>query len=176
MNNKGLVLWFTGFSGAGKTTVADKVNEALENKGITVQRLDGDLVRQVLTRDLGFSKEDRDINIERVAFVAELLSKHGIIVLATFISPYRRHRELVKSKANNFAEIFVNAPLETCERRDVKGLYKKARAGEIKDFTGISDPYEVPDNPDLILNTHEEDIDESVQKVIDYLNKSGYIK
>ncbi len=176
MNKKGLVLWFTGLSGAGKTTVADKVNKSLVEKGLRVERLDGDLVREVLTKDLGFSKEDRDINIERVAFVSELLSKHGVIVLATFISPYRRHRELVKSKANNFAEVFVNAPLETCERRDVKGLYKKARAGEIKDFTGISDPYEKPENPDLILNTHEEDIDESVKKVIDYLNKLGYIE
>jgi len=176
MKNKGLVVWFTGLSGAGKTTVADKVNTLLENKGVTVQRLDGDLVRQVLTKDLGFSKEDRDINIERVAFVAELLCKHGVIVLATFISPYQRHRELIKSKAINFAEVFVNAPLETCEKRDVKGLYKKARAGEIKDFTGIDDPYEKPENPDLILNTHEEDVDESVKKVIDYLNKLGYIE
>ncbi len=175
MNKKGLVVWFTGFSGAGKTTVADKIKEVLENKGIAVQRLDGDLVRQVLTRDLGFSKEDRDINIERVAFVAELLSNHGVIVLATFISPYRRHRELVKSKANNFVEVFVNAPLEICERRDVKGLYRKARAGEIKNFTGIDDPYEAPENPDLVLHTHQEDVDESAKKVLNYLNNLGYI-
>lgn len=174
MNKKGLVVWFTGLSGAGKTTVADRVNSVLKEKGLRVQRLDGDLVREVLTRDLGFSKEDRDINIERVAFVAELLSKHGVIVLATFISPYKKHRELVKNRVNNFVEVHVSAPIDICESRDVKGLYKKARAGEIKNFTGIDDPYEEPEQPDLILYTHEEKIDESVDKVIKFLNNLGY--
>jgi len=175
MNSKGIVVWFTGFSGAGKTTVADKVNEILKDKNVRVQRLDGDIVRQSLTKDLGFSKEDRDINIERVAFVAKLLSDHGVIVLSTFISPYQRHRDLIRNMSNNYAEVFVNAPIEVCEERDVKGLYKKARAGEIENFTGVNDPYEVPENPDLVLNTGEEDIDESVAKVINYLSNNGYI-
>jgi len=172
---KGLVLWFTGLSGAGKTTVADKVDEILKNLGVACQRLDGDLVRKVLTRDLGFTKEDRDINIERVAFVADLLSRHGVIVLATFISPYQKHREMVKGMVNNFAEVHVSAPLNVCEERDVKGLYKKARSGEIKLFTGIDDPYEEPANPDLLLPTHEEDVGASVKRVVEFLKEGGYI-
>jgi len=175
MSQKGIVVWFTGLSGAGKTTVADELDKILREKGVRVQRLDGDIVRQSLTKDLGFSKEDRDTNIERVAFVAKLLSDHGVIVLSTFISPYKRHRELIREMAENFAEVFVNASLEVCEERDVKGLYKKARAGEIANFTGINDPYEAPENPDLVLNTGDEGIEESVAKVLDYLSANGYL-
>ena len=132
-------------------------------------------MRKSLSKDLGFSKEDRDKNIERAVFVADLLSKHGIIVLATFISPYRKHRLLAKNKIKNFVEIFVNTPLEICEKRDIKGLYKKARKNKIKNFTGISDVYENPKNPDIKLKTEQLSVKECTDKVIDYLKKRNLI-
>ena len=139
---KGFVLWFTGLSGAGKTVVANKVARILEEKGYDTERLDGDVVRKRLTKDLGFSREDRAENLSRVAYVAGLLSKRGVGVIASFISPYRKERSMVKRSVTNFIEVYVSTSLEICEKRDVKGLYKKARRGEIKDFTGVSDPYE----------------------------------
>ena len=145
--HKGFTLWFTGLSGAGKTTVAVALVKELQARGMKVERLDGDVVRQGLTRDLGFSKEDRDKNIERVTFVAKLLSRNGVGVLASFISPYRATRDMVRRETTNFIEVFVNAPLEVCAARDVKGMYAKAFAGEIKEFTGVSDPYEEPLKP-----------------------------
>lgn len=175
MEHKGFTLWFTGLSGAGKTTVAVALAEKLRARGVKVERLDGDVVRQSLTRDLGFSKEDRDKNIERVAFVAKLLSRNGVGVLAAFISPYRVTREMVRKETTNFIEVFVHAPLEVCAERDVKGMYAKAFAGEIENFTGVSDPYEEPINPEIILHTHQETLDESVQKCLDYLEESGYL-
>ena len=135
-----------------------------------IERLDGDIVRQSLTKDLGFSKEDRDENISRAAFVADLLSTNGVTVLTTFISPYRQGRELARKEINNFVEIFVDTPLEVCEKRDTKGLYRKARAGEIKNFTGISDPYEKPNHPDIHLDTTKMTKEESVQKILKYLD------
>ncbi|MFW6304204.1 MAG: adenylyl-sulfate kinase [Candidatus Saliniplasma sp.] len=173
---EGFTLWFTGLSGSGKSAVADRVaNRLEEEQGHLVERLDGDIVRQHLTKDLGFTKEDRDTNIERVSFVAKLLSRNGVSVLASFISPYKARRNKTREMVTNFIEVFVNCPVSVCEERDVKGLYKKARAGEIDNFTGISDPYEEPEDPEIKLNTHEETIDESVQNVIDYLEENGYI-
>lgn len=173
---EGFTLWFTGLSGSGKSAVADRVaNRLEEEQGHLVERLDGDIVRQHLTKDLGFTKEDRDTNIERVSFVAKLLSRNGVSVLASFISPYKARRNKTREMVTNFIEVFVNCPVSVCEERDVKGLYKKARTGEIDNFTGISDPYEEPEDPEIKLNTHEETIDESVQNVIDYLEENGYI-
>jgi len=172
---KGFTLWMTGLSGAGKTTIAKIVEAELKSRGLKIERLDGDVVRQSLTRDLGFSKEDREKNIERVTFVAKLLSRNGVGVIASFVSPYRAVRDRVRSETTNFIEVFVNAPLEVCAERDVKGLYAKAFAGEIPNFTGVSDPYEPPLNPEIVLNTHEETPEESAQKLISYLEQHGYI-
>jgi adenylyl-sulfate kinase len=175
IDHPGFVLWFTGLSGAGKTTIAVALLEKLKERGVRTERLDGDVVRQSLTRDLGFSKEDRDKNIERVTFVAKLLSRNNVGVLASFISPYAKTRDYVRQETTNFIEVFVAAPLEVCEERDVKGMYAKARAGEIKNFTGISDPYEEPSNPDIIVPTHEQTLDESVDMIIKWLEDNKYI-
>lgn len=169
MNKQGFVLWFTGLSQAGKTTIADEVYKILKEKGLNVERLDGDIVRQSLTKDLGFTKEDRNKNIERVTFIAKLLSRNGVAVLASFISPYKKTREKIKKEVNNYIEIFCNCPLEICETRDTKGLYKKARKGEIDNFTGISDPYEKPENPDIEIKTDELSVNEGVDKIIKFL-------
>ncbi|MDZ7799147.1 MAG: adenylyl-sulfate kinase [Patescibacteria group bacterium] len=172
---KGAVLWFTGLSGSGKSTVANKVYEILSKKGIDCQRLDGDIMRQSLSKDLGFSKKDRETNIERAGFVAEILAKHEVMVLTAFISPYKKQRAELRKKIDNFVEIFVEAPLSLCEKRDVKGLYKKAKKGEIKHFTGISHPYEKPQNPQVTLHTKKESLNTSANKVITYLRKNNYI-
>lgn len=174
-NSKGFVLWLTGLSAAGKTTIADKIFAVLEKENIKAERLDGDVVRESLTKDLGFSKEDRDENIRRIGSVANLLCNNGVGVIASFISPYRQQRHELKKKVNNFIEVFVDTPLEICEKRDAKGLYKKARAGEIKNFTGISDPYEKPKNSDIHLKTDKMSVEESVKMVIKYLKKNNYI-
>ena len=171
----GFTIWFTGLSGAGKTTVAVALEKELLARGLKVERLDGDTVRQSLTRDLGFSKEDRDKNIERVTFVAKLLSRNGVAVLASFISPYRGIRAMVRRETTNFIEVFVNAPLEVCVSRDVKGMYAKAFRGEIKEFTGVSDPYEEPENPEITLHTHLETVEESLARCLAYLEERGYI-
>ena len=140
-----------------------------------VERLDGDVVRQSLTRDLGFSKEDRDKNIERVTFVAKLLSRNGVATLVSFVSPYRGKRDRAREETTNFIEVFVKCPVEICEERDVKGMYKKARKGEIKEFTGVSDPYEEPLNPDLILETDKEEPEKSANKAIEKLREMKLI-
>ena len=173
---KGFTLWFTGLSGAGKTTVAVAVEKELRARGLKVERLDGDTVRQSLTRDLGFSKEDRDKNIERVTFVAKLLSRNGVGVLAAFISPYLETRAMVRRETTNFIEVFVNAPLEVCAQRDVKGMYAKAFRGEIANFTGVNDPYEEPLDPEIMLNTHLETVEESVARCLAYLETHGYVE
>ncbi len=175
IEHPGFVLWFTGLSGAGKTTLGMALESELKQRGIRVERLDGDTVRQSLTRDLGFSKEDRDRNIERVTFVAKLLSRNSVAVLSSFISPYAETRDYVRNETCNFIEVFVDAPLEVCAERDVKGLYAKAFAGEIPNFTGVSDPYEAPVNPDIHIQTHMETVEESVANVITWLEENAYI-
>ena len=177
MSNKhrGVTVWFTGLSGAGKTTIRMAVEQLLRNQGCKVEVLDGDIVRQNLTKGLGFSKEDRDENIRRIGFVAHLLTRNGVIVLVSAISPYRNIRDEVRHRIGDFLEVYVNAPLAVCEQRDVKGLYKKARAGEIKQFTGIDDPYEHPLNPDVECRTSEETLEESTAKVLAALQEMGYL-
>ncbi len=171
----GAVLWFTGLSGAGKTTIATYLLEFFQKKGIRSELLDGDVMRKMISRDLGFSKEDRDRNVERAAYVAGLLSKQGVIVLATLISPYRSHRDRARSMIGNFIEIYVKAPLHLCEKRDVKGLYRLARGGEISNFTGISDPYEEPESPDLVIPTDRCTVEEGVGMVIQHLTDRGIL-
>jgi adenylyl-sulfate kinase len=175
MEHEGFVLWFTGLPCCGKTTVADKVAENLKSKGMKIERLDGDIVRKSLTRDLGFSKEDRDKNIERVTFVAMMLSRNGVGVLPAFVSPYIGARDNARKTTTNFIEVYVKCPVEVCEERDVKGMYKKAREGIIKDFTGVDDPFEEPPNPEVTLETDKESVDESSQKVLNKLDELGFI-
>lgn len=174
MEQKGVTVWFTGMSGAGKTALAIRLEQELHRRGLRVERLDGDIVRQGLTRDLGFSKEDRDKNIERVTFVAKLLTRNGVAVLCSFISPYRRARANVRKETGNFVEVYCYAPLDTLIERDVKGLYKKALAGEIENFTGVSDPYEEPVNPEVIIDSSTETIEQSLAKVLQKLEDLGY--
>ncbi len=172
---KGVTVWFTGLSGAGKTTINDALTEKLRDRGLSLEILDGDIVRTNLTKGLGFSKEDRDENVRRIGFVSHLLTRNGVIVLVSAISPYRNIRDEVRNRIGDFIEVYVSAPVEVCEQRDVKGLYAKARSGEIKQFTGISDPYEAPLNPEVNCETHKETLEESVNKVIAKLEEMGYI-
>ncbi len=177
-DQKGFTLWFTGLSGSGKTTIAKPVAQELRDRGLNVERLDGDIVRQSLTRDLGFTKEDRDMNIERVTFVAKLLTRNNVAVLCSFISPYRERRAKSRQEieeGGDFIEVYVECPVDVCAERDVKGLYEQAFAGEIDNFTGVSDPYEPPENADIVCNTANETLDESVAKVLGYLESRGYV-
>ncbi|MBV6624381.1 MAG: adenylyl-sulfate kinase [Rivularia sp. (in: Bacteria)] len=176
VNNKGVTVWLTGLSGAGKSTIARHIEKELKARNRQVEVLDGDLIRTWLSQGLGFSKKDRDINVRRVGFVANLLSRNGVIVIAATISPYQDIRDEIRAINKNFIEVYVNAPLEICEARDVKGLYAKARAGEIKGFTGIDDPYEVPMNPEVICESGKETVEESAGKVIRALEELGYLQ
>lgn len=171
----GITIWFTGLSGAGKTTINRAVEIELRSYGYKVEVLDGDLVRQNLCNGLGFSKADRDENIRRIGFVAHLLTRNDVIVLVSAISPYRQVREEVRQRIGNFLEVYVNAPLEICEQRDTKGLYQKARNGDIKHFTGIDDPYESPISPEIECRTDQESIAESTGKVLAKLADLGYL-
>jgi adenylylsulfate kinase len=175
IQQRGVTVWFTGLSGAGKTTISQAVAEQLRSLDCKLEILDGDIVRQNLTKGLGFSKEDRDENIRRIGFVSHLLTRNGVIVLVSAISPYRAVREEVKARIGDFVEVFVNAPLAVCEDRDVKGLYKKARSGEIANFTGVSDPYEPPTDPTIECRTDLESHEESVNKVLNTLKEMGYL-
>ncbi len=172
---KGFILWFTGLSGSGKTTISKALELELKRRGCKVEILDGDVVRTNLSKGLGFSQEDRDTNIRRIGFVANLLSRNGIVAIAAAISPYRAIRDEIRALEPNFVEVYVKATLEVCESRDVKGLYAKARAGEIKGFTGIDDAYEEPLNPEIICYTERESVEDSVKKVLSKLEDLGYI-
>ena len=174
--HKALLLWFTGLSGSGKSTIANALELKLNNLGVSTYSLDGDNIRLGINKDLTFSAKDRKENIRRIGEIANLFIDAGILTLASFVSPYSNDREIVKNTVGkeNYIEIFVNTSLQECEKRDVKGLYKKARQGEIKNMTGISAPYEVPVNPDIEVNTIMESVDDSVEKIIKYLNKRLY--
>jgi adenylylsulfate kinase len=176
----GFTLWFTGLSGAGKSTITNILEKKLKDDGLKVEVLDGDVVRTHLSKGLGFSKEDRDTNIRRIGFVADLLSRNGVIVITAAISPYRNIRDEIRkmhSESNaGFVEVFAQCPLEVVEKRDVKGLYKKARSGEIPQFTGVSDPYEEPTNPEIIVETNTQTPEESAQKIITWLKENGLLQ
>jgi len=175
--HKSVILWFTGLSGSGKSTLAHAVEDHLHKTGISTFVLDGDNIRHGLCSDLGFSDNDRVENIRRIGELAKLMTEAGIITLTAFISPFKSDRDDARKLVphGDFLEIYCQCPIETCEKRDVKGLYKKARAGEIPFFTGINSPYEVPERPELIVNTHELTLDESVQKVLNLLMQRGII-
>ncbi len=175
MEDKGFTVWFTGLSGAGKTTVSKLVEEELRRRGRNVEVLDGDVVRTNLSKGLGFSKEDRDINIRRIGFVCHLLSRNGVAAVAAAISPYRAIRDENRGLIGNFVEVFCRCPLDVLIERDVKGLYKKALAGEIEHFTGVSDPYEEPESAEVVCNTDVETPEESAAKVIAKLEELGYL-
>ena len=172
---RGFTLWFTGLSGAGKTTIAEIVEHELRERERRVEVLDGDIVRTNLSKGLGFGRDDRNINVLRIGFVANLLTRNGVAVIVSAISPYKEARDQVRRRIVDFVEVFVDAPLEVCAERDVKGLYQKAFAGEIPQFTGVSDPYEPPAAPDLTLKTDEEEPQESARKVIEKLEFFGYL-
>jgi adenylylsulfate kinase len=175
-DEKGFTLWFTGLSGAGKTTISHIVEKELRDRSSRVEVLDGDIVRENLSKGLGFSKEDRDTNIRRIAFVADLLSRNGVPVITAAISPYREIREEARQlMGDRFIEVFVKASVEVCAERDVKGLYEKAFKGEIKEFTGVSDPYEPPLNPELTLDTEHESAEESASKIVALLEQRQLI-
>lgn len=175
--HKSCVLWFTGLSGAGKSTLANAVEQELHQRGLASYVLDGDNIRHGLNKGLGFGEEDRKENIRRIGEVAKLFVDAGVIVLTAFISPYRSDRELARSlvEAGEFIEVYVKCPLEECERRDVKGLYAKARRGEIGQFTGISAPYEEPLQPEIVIESSEQTIEESVAAVLAYLEQAGIL-
>ncbi|MBA2240739.1 MAG: adenylyl-sulfate kinase [Solirubrobacterales bacterium] len=175
-DEKGFCLWFTGLSGSGKTTITNLLVRELRRRDSKLEVLDGDIVRENLSKGLGFSKEDRDINIRRIAFVADLLSRNGVPVITAAISPYRDIRDEARGMmGERFIEAYVEASVEACEERDTKGLYAKARSGEIKEFTGVSDPYEPPLSPEITVNTEDETAEESAQKIVAYLEERGFI-
>ena len=175
MEHKGFTLWFTGLPCSGKTVLADAVAEELRAKGMKVERLDGDIVRKSLTKDLGFTEEDRNMNIERVTFVAKLLTRNGVAVLASFVSPYNKIRAYSRNEIGDYVLVYVKCSLDECENRDVKGMYAKARAGEIKDFTGIDHPFEEPNEADIIVETDKQTVEESKVIVLKALDKMGYL-
>jgi adenylyl-sulfate kinase len=176
MEHRGFTLWFTGLSGAGKTTLARGMEAILREREMKVEVLDGDIVRQNLSKGLGFSKEDRDTNIKRIGFVCKLLTRNGVVAIGSAISPYQEVRDFIRQDIGRFVEVYVKCPLETLIARDVKGLYKKALDGEIKNFTGISDPYEEPLNPEVTVDTSEETPEESIAKIIAKLEELAYIQ
>ncbi len=176
--NQGFTVWLTGLSGAGKSTIAERLAPELSARGCSVEVLDGDEVRTHLSKGLGFSREDRDINIGRISFVASLLVRHGAAVITAAISPYAQARAEARDRigAANFCEVFVRCSLDELVRRDVKGLYKKAIAGEVKHFTGVSDPYEAPEKPDVVVDSEHEEVEESVAKILTELGKRGFLR
>jgi adenylylsulfate kinase len=172
---QGYTIWFTGLSGAGKSTLAELLYHELRRRDLKVELLDGDVVRTNLSKGLGFSKEDRDTNILRIGFVANLLSRNGVATIVSAISPYREARNECRALIRDFVEVFVHATVEECARRDVKGLYAKAMSGEIKGFTGVSDPYEPPQSPEIYIDTMSQSPDESLDLILDKLGEMGYL-
>jgi adenylyl-sulfate kinase len=175
MEQQGFTLWFTGLSGSGKTTLARRMENVLRDRGLKVEALDGDIIRTNLSKGLGFGKEDRDTNIKRIGFVCKLLSRNGVVAIASAISPYREVRDFVRRDIDHFVEVYCRCPLDVLVERDVKGLYKKALEGEIDNFTGVSDPYEEPLNPEVVVDTDKETPEESVAKIIAKLEELGYV-
>jgi adenylyl-sulfate kinase len=173
--DRGFTLWFTGLSGAGKSTLADAVAKELRHRGLKVEILDGDEVRTNLSKGLGFSKEDRDTNIRRIGYVCNLLSRNGVVAISAAISPYREVRDHNRKAIGNFVEVYVKCSIEELARRDVKGLYKKALAGELPNFTGVSDPYEPPLAPEVTVDTERQSQAQSVRAILDYLERAGWI-
>jgi adenylylsulfate kinase len=174
--HQGFTIWFTGLPCCGKTTIADQVAVILKKKNYLVERLDGDLVRQNFSSDLSFSKKDRDENIRRATFLAKMLSRNNVVVLASFVSPYRKQRRRARKEIKNFVEVYVRCPVKICMKRDVKGMYRKALEGKITHFTGVDDPYEEPEDPELIVDTDIESVEESVGKVLQKIEELGYLK
>lgn len=175
LTHQGFTLWFTGLSGAGKSTISALIEKRLRDAGAKVEVLDGDVVRENLSKGLGFSKEDRDINIRRIGFVCELLSRNGVIAIVAAISPYRAIRDEIRARIGNFVEIYVECPLDVVSDRDVKGLYKKAMAGDVPQFTGVSDPYEPPLDPEVVVHSATETPEQSANKVWAKLEELGLI-
>lgn len=175
MANTGFTIWFTGLSGAGKSTLARAIERHLKAIDRNVEVLDGDIVRTHLSKGLGFSREDRNTNIQRIAFVCNLLTRNGVVSIAAAISPYREAREWARKEIGNFVEVYVKCPLEVCRQRDVKGLYKLADEGKIRGFTGVDDPYEEPEHPELVIETDKEAVEESVTRIFARLEELGYL-
>lgn len=175
MEHQGFTIWLTGLSGAGKSTLAEAMERYLKQRGYRVEVLDGDVVRTHLSKGLGFSREDRDINIKRIAFVCKLLTRNGVVSIAAAISPYREARAWARAEIENFVEVYVKCPVEVCRERDTKGLYKLADEGKIKNFTGVDDPYEEPEQPELVVETHRQTIEESVSHIVARLVECGYL-
>ena len=176
MANAGFTIWFTGLSGSGKSTLSEIIEQRLRARGRNVEILDGDVVRTHLSKGLGFSKEDRDTNIKRIAFVCSLLTRNGVVCISAAIAPYRDARAWARQEIGNFVEIYVKCPLEVCRQRDVKGLYKLVDEGKMKNFTGVDDPYEAPEHPELVIETDKETIEESVARILSRLEELGYLE
>jgi adenylylsulfate kinase len=175
VSERGCVIWFTGLSGSGKSTIAEALKGELLQRGQNVEVLDGDVVRENLSKGLGFSKEDRDLNIARIGFVAHLLARNGVKVICAAISPYRESRDRVRELVGDFIEVYISTPIDVCEQRDVKGLYQKARAGQIIGFTGVDDPYEPPLHPELEIPTVSQTPEESASLILQKLEERGYL-
>jgi len=173
--HQGFTIWFTGLPCCGKTTIADQLAILLKKKDYMVERLDGDIVRQGFANDLGFSEKDRDENIKRVTFIAKMLTRNNVVVLASFVSPYKKQRRKARKEIKNFIEVYVKCPVKICMKRDVKGMYKKALSGELKGFTGVDDPYEQPINPEIILLGYGATPEENARIIIKYLEDQGYL-
>ncbi len=176
MTHKGFTIWFTGLSGAGKSTLSEGIEERLKARGRNVEILDGDIVRTHLSKGLGFSREDRDTNIKRIAFVCGLLTRNGVICISAAIAPYREARAWARQEIGNFVEVYVKCPIEVCRQRDVKGLYKLVDEGKLTGFTGVDDPYEEPEHPELVVETHKETIEESIGRIFAKLEELGYLE
>jgi len=174
--NTGFTIWFTGLSGAGKSTLAEVIERRLKDQGRNVEILDGDIVRTHLSKGLGFSREDRDTNIKRIAFVCGLLTRNGVVCISAAIAPYREAREWARREIGDFVEVYLKCPIEVCRQRDVKGLYKLVDEGKIKNFTGVDDPYEEPENSELVIETDKESVGESVSRIFAKLVELGYLE